>query len=110
MPRVSDGAAPGTSAETLASISVPDRQETVFGAMDFFDGLPLPDTVTRGYDTLDLLRGIEVFLDCVPGASMVGCAADCGRSASTPTPSVSRPRAAARRRGCSRRTRRRRTA
>ncbi|MFF9628969.1 DUF1254 domain-containing protein [Streptomyces fradiae] len=71
MPRVSDGAAPGTSAETLASISVPDRLETVFGAMDFFDGLPLPDTVTRGYDTLDLLRGIEVFLDCVPGASMV---------------------------------------
>ncbi|WP_435613119.1 DUF1254 domain-containing protein [Streptomyces sp. bgisy159] len=71
MPQVSDGASPGTSAETLASISVPDRVETVFGPLEFFDGLPLPDTVTRSYDALDLLRGIEVFLNCVPGASMV---------------------------------------
>ncbi|MFJ9714447.1 DUF1254 domain-containing protein [Streptomyces sp. NPDC101213] len=71
MPRVSDAAGPGTSAEALASISMPDRLETVFGAMDFFDGLPLPGTVTRSYDTLDLLRGIEAFLNCVPGASMV---------------------------------------
>lgn len=39
--------------------------------MDFFDGMPLPDAVARGYDALDLLRGIEVFLNCVPGASMV---------------------------------------
>ncbi|MCM2579322.1 DUF1254 domain-containing protein [Streptomyces meridianus] len=71
MPPVSDGPSPGTSAETLASISVPDRLETVFGALDFFDGMPLPGTVTRSYDALDLLRGIEVFLNCVPGASMV---------------------------------------
>ncbi|MFJ3335022.1 DUF1254 domain-containing protein [Streptomyces sp. NPDC086766] len=71
MPHVSDAPSPGTSAETLASISVPGRLETVFGAMDFFDGLPLPDTVTRSYDALDLLRGIEVFLNCLPGATMV---------------------------------------
>ncbi|GAA4299484.1 DUF1254 domain-containing protein [Actinomadura luteofluorescens] len=71
MPHVSDAPSPGISAETLASISVPDRLETVFGEMDFFDGLPLPDTVTRGYDALDLLRGIEVFLTCLPGAAMV---------------------------------------
>ncbi|MGW6547766.1 DUF1254 domain-containing protein [Streptomyces massasporeus] len=71
MTQVSDGAGPGTSAETLASISLPDRLETVFGELEFFDGLPLPDTVTRSYDALDLLRGIEVFLNCVPGASMV---------------------------------------
>lgn len=71
MPHVSDAPSPGASAGTLASISVPDRIETVFGAMDFFDGMPLPDAVTRSYDALDLLRGIEVFLNCVPGASMV---------------------------------------
>ncbi|MEU4256877.1 DUF1254 domain-containing protein [Streptomyces fradiae] len=70
MPQVSDAPSPGTPPEVLASISCPDRQETVFGAIDFFDGLPLPDTVTRSYDTLDLLRGIEAFLNCVPGASM----------------------------------------
>ncbi|MZF85267.1 DUF1254 domain-containing protein [Streptomyces sp. SID5643] len=71
MPHVNEAPSPGTSAETLASICSPDRLETVFGAMDFFDGMPLPDTVTRAYDTLDLLRGIEAFLNCVPGASMV---------------------------------------
>ena len=71
MTHVSDGASPGTPPEILASISVPDRVETVFGAFDFFDGMPLPDAVTRSYDALDLLRGIEVFLNCVPGASMV---------------------------------------
>lgn len=71
MPHVSDAPSPGASAETLASISVPDRLETVFGAMGFFDGLPLPDTVTRSYDALDLLRGIDVYINCLPGAAMV---------------------------------------
>ncbi|MEU0580049.1 SulP family inorganic anion transporter [Streptomyces griseoincarnatus] len=33
--------------------------------------MPLSDTVSRSYDTLDLLRGTETFLNCVPGASMV---------------------------------------
>ena len=71
MPKTSEAPSPGVSAETLASIGSPDRLETAFGAMEFFDGMPLPDTVARGYDALDLLRGIEVFLNCVPGASMV---------------------------------------
>ncbi|WP_436790506.1 DUF1254 domain-containing protein [Yinghuangia sp. YIM S10712] len=71
MPHVSDGPSPGTPAETMASISMPEQLQTVFGAMDFFDGMPSPDTITRSYDALDLLRGIEVFLNCVPGASMV---------------------------------------
>lgn len=71
MPHVSDAPSPGTSDETLASVSVPDRLETVFGAMAFFDGLPLPGTVTRSYDAIDLLRGIEVFLNCLPGAAAV---------------------------------------
>ena len=30
-----------------------------------------PETVTRVYDALDLMRGIEVFLNAVPGASLV---------------------------------------
>ncbi|MDW8810644.1 DUF1254 domain-containing protein [Streptomyces scabiei] len=71
MTHISDAPSPGTPPETLASIVCPDRLETVFGALDFFDGLPLPEAVTRSYDTLDLLRGIEAFLNCVPGASMV---------------------------------------
>lgn len=71
MPHVSDGPSPGVSAETLASISSPGRVETPFGAMEFFDGMPLPDSVARSYDALDLLRGIDVFLNCLPGAVMV---------------------------------------
>ena len=33
--------------------------------------LPLPETVATAYDALDLMRGIEVFLNAVPGASLV---------------------------------------
>ncbi|HEX4429024.1 MAG TPA: hypothetical protein VHZ96_07145, partial [Frankiaceae bacterium] len=42
-----------------------------FGVLDFFDGVPLPWTVSKAYDALDLMRGIEVFLNAVPGASLV---------------------------------------
>ena len=66
-----EGSSPGVSEEALASIGMPERLESPFGAMEFFDGLPLPDTVQRSYDALDLMRGVEVFLNCMPGASMV---------------------------------------
>ena len=62
---------PGVSQEMLASIGMPGRLDSPFGAMEFFDGLPLPDTVQCSYDALDLMRGVEVFLNCMPGASMV---------------------------------------
>src|SRR3984957_14011054 len=57
--------------EAIASLSTPGRVESPFGALDFFDGLPLPETVSKAYDALDLIRGIEVFLNAVPGASLV---------------------------------------
>ena len=57
--------------EAIASLSTPDTIETPFGRLDFFDGVPRPTTVTAVYDALDLMRGIEVFLNCVPGASLV---------------------------------------
>ena len=38
---------------------------------EFFDGMPLPTTVTKSWDTLDLLRAVDVFLNAMPGASMV---------------------------------------
>jgi hypothetical protein len=58
-------------AEAIASLSSPDRVESPFGDLDFFDGVPLPETVSRAYAALDLIRGIEVFLNAVPGASLV---------------------------------------
>ena len=57
--------------EAIATLASPDEVESPFGALRFFDGVPLPETVTTIYDALDLMRGIEVFLNCLPGASLV---------------------------------------
>ena len=55
----------------IASLSSPDQVESPFGRLDFFDGVPTPETAAAVYDALDLMRGIEVFLNSVPGASLV---------------------------------------
>jgi len=62
---------PDQMREAIATLSSPDRVESPFGALDFFDGVPTPETVSTIYDALDLVRGIEVFLNGVPGASLV---------------------------------------
>ncbi|GAA3913875.1 DUF1254 domain-containing protein [Microbacterium invictum] len=59
------------SAEALAAVSTPAKVETPLGAFEFFDGMPLPDTVTKAWDSLDLIRAVDVFLNAMPGASMV---------------------------------------
>jgi hypothetical protein len=56
--------------DAIATLSSPDRIESPFGTLNFFDGVPTPETVTTIYDALDLMRGIEVFLNGVPGASL----------------------------------------
>jgi len=55
----------------IAALSTPDTVDSPFGRLEFFDGLPRPATVATVYDALDLMRGIEVFLNAVPGASLV---------------------------------------
>jgi hypothetical protein len=55
----------------LASLSAADSIASPFGELRFFDGLPLPETTSIAYDALDLMRAIEVFLNAVPGASLV---------------------------------------
>jgi hypothetical protein len=55
----------------IASLSSPDQVESPFGRLDFFDGVPTPETAAAVYEALDLMRGIEVFLNSVPGASVV---------------------------------------
>jgi hypothetical protein len=57
--------------EAIAGLSSADTVDSPFGTMEFFDGVPRPDTVSTVYDALDLMRGIEVFLNAVPGASLV---------------------------------------
>ena len=58
-------------AQAVATLSAADAIPSPFGDLRFFDGLPLPETVATAYDALDLMRGIEVFLNAVPGASLV---------------------------------------
>ncbi len=65
------GLSPEQMGEAIASLSSPDVVDSPFGKLRFFDGVPTPETVTSAYDALDLMRGIEVFLNAVPGASLV---------------------------------------
>lgn len=58
-------------ADALAAIGIPDHLDTPIGAFEFFDGVPLPESVRDLYDGLDFLRGVEVFLNTIPGASLV---------------------------------------
>lgn len=58
-------------AHALARIGLPDEVRTPIGTFEFFDGVPVPESVAGLYDGLDFLRGVEVFLNAVPGASLV---------------------------------------
>lgn len=51
-------------------ITTPDVVETRIGKLEFFDGLPTPETAARAFDNLDFLRGVEVFLNTIPAASI----------------------------------------
>ncbi|MFE3290485.1 DUF1254 domain-containing protein [Rhodococcus sp. NPDC059234] len=66
-----DGTVANDLAKALEGISVPDRMDTPLGVFEFVDGVPKPETTTRLYDALDFLRGVDAFLNAVPGASLV---------------------------------------
>ena len=51
------------------SIITPDSVETSIGTLKFTDGLPDDATVQKVYDNLDLLHGVDAFLNALPGAS-----------------------------------------
>ena len=52
------------------SILTPEEVDTRLGKLEFFDGLPSADTVKKAYDNLDFQRGVRVFLDAIPIASL----------------------------------------
>ena len=63
---------PGYNHKIPEKIMTPDAVETRFGTMKFFDGMPDKATVERLYDNLDVLRGVETFLNGVPATSIEG--------------------------------------
>jgi len=59
------------SAKVPAFVMTPDKVETkTLGTLEFFDGMPSPDTARKVYDHLDLTRGVTSFLDGIPITSM----------------------------------------
>src|SRR5208337_1131369 len=56
-------------AQIPASITTPDRSETRLGTLDFKDGAPSKETVAKVYDNLDLMHGVEAFVNAFQGAS-----------------------------------------
>ena len=72
---MNDGSQPGLTPEQLQQVMTtlgsPDVVDSPFGQLSFFDGVPTAETAARLYNGLDLVRGIDVFLNCVPGASLV---------------------------------------
>ena len=48
----------------------PDTVETRIGRLEFFDGFPTEATTRTVFDHLDFIRGVEVFLNFVPAASL----------------------------------------
>ncbi|MFN8095213.1 MAG: DUF1254 domain-containing protein [Vicinamibacteria bacterium] len=73
---------PATAGETRAvpktkmatdippAITTPDSVETRLGTLKFFDGFPDDATVEKVYDNLDFSRGVQAFLNAMPGASL----------------------------------------
>jgi len=58
------------SAETLRSISTPDRVASRLGTLEFGDGAPSEATAELLYDHLDFMHGVEAFLGALPAASL----------------------------------------
>ena len=50
-------------------ITTPDSVETSIGTLKFFDGYPDDATTQKVYDNLDLINGVNAFLNAMPGAS-----------------------------------------
>jgi hypothetical protein len=72
---------PGFNQAIPAKIMTPDTVQTRIGTLKFVDGVPTEETTRTVYDHLDFLRGVEVFLNCIPAASMEGLrlgAIECG--------------------------------
>ena len=50
-------------------MTTPDRIDTSIGVLEFEDGAPTRATATRVYDYLDLMHGVEAFVNAYQGAS-----------------------------------------
>ncbi len=68
----SESTTPGFNNKIPETILTPDTVQTRIGTLNFVDGVPTTDTAQKVYDNLDFLRGVEVFLNFIPAASLEG--------------------------------------
>ena len=48
----------------------PDKVESSIGTLEYKDGFPSDGTVAKAYDYLDLMHGVEAFVNAYQGASV----------------------------------------
>ena len=63
---------PGYNTEIPKQIMTPDTVQTRLGTLRFEDGIPDAATVQLAYDSIDLMRGVETFLNGIPATSIEG--------------------------------------
>ena len=62
---------PEFAANVPEKVLTPDVVETdTLGTLEFFDGMPSPETVEKAFDNLDLIRATTAFLDGMKIASL----------------------------------------
>ena len=62
---------PKFSAVVPKSVTTADTVQTEsLGTLEFFDGMPSPQTLDKVYDNLDLARAVTVYLDAIPITSL----------------------------------------
>lgn len=61
---------PGYDNEIPTHVMTPNTAQTCIGTPTFVDGVPTTDSAQIVFDTLDFLRGVAVFLNFIPAASL----------------------------------------
>ncbi|RJG06894.1 DUF1254 domain-containing protein [Noviherbaspirillum cavernae] len=69
-PSAAGSPTPGFNNKIPEKIMTPDTVQTRIGTLNFVDGVPTAETTQKVYDNLDFIRGIEVFLNFIPAASI----------------------------------------
>jgi hypothetical protein len=70
-------ATPMRAAEIPASITTPDKVESSIGTLEYKDGAPSKETVAKAYHYLDLMHGVEAFVNAYQGASVASIFKGC---------------------------------
>src|SRR5271169_4072798 len=69
-PGACDQAQPSNIATDIPQqITTPNKIETRLGTLEFTDGAPSKATIEKVYDNLDLMHGVEAFVNAFQGAS-----------------------------------------